>query len=271
MAYGVIYSNKNKNTHCENSLKKIRLINRLKNKYSKRKNIMPRKSTQSKTVSAKAESKSKTSRTKAVTSTSRSSKKETKVVDVVVDVVDEPEVSDVEAGEVASEVTKKSRRVPSRDSVDDEFTDLVSMINDEILRLRESSTKTKGVKFLRSLGKKVKTLHGHAGRVMKQKKKVKRKNNQNSGFLKPVCISNDMAKFTGWDPEQLRSRVDVTKYICNYIKENDLQNPEDRREIKADKKLQKLLGYNPKTDKPLTYYRIQTYMKNHFTNPNTDE
>jgi upstream activation factor subunit UAF30 len=184
----------------------------------------------------------------------------------------DPEVSDVESEETVEteetgEPVKKTRRVPTRETVDEEFTGLVASINEEILRLRESQVKTKGVKFLRSLGKRVKTLHGHAGRVMKQKKKTKRKNNQNSGFLKPVMISKDMAKFTGWDPEGLRSRVDVTKYLCNYIKENDLQNPADRRQIMADKKLQKLLGYNPKTDEPLTYYRIQTYMKNHFTNP----
>jgi chromatin remodeling complex protein RSC6 len=77
-----------------------------------------------------------------------------------------------------------------------------------------------------------------------------------------------MAKFTGWNHDELKSRVDVTKYICKYIRDNNLQNPEDRRQIIADKKLAKLLDFNPeKDDKPLTYYRIQTYMKKHFTNP----
>lgn len=35
-------------------------------------------------------------------------------------------------------------------------------------------------------------------------------------------------------------RTEVTKRIWAYIKENDLQNPKDKREILCDKKLEKL-------------------------------
>jgi chromatin remodeling complex protein RSC6 len=190
-------------------------------------------------------------------------------------VVEEPELSDVESPEDetvdaddAETVEGKKRLVPTKDSVVSEFETLISIIELEISRLRESPGKAKGVKFLRSLGKNLKTLRGHTVRVMKQKQKTNRKNNTNSGFLKPVIISKDMAKFTGWNPDELRSRVDVTKYICKYIRDNELQNPEDRRQILADKKLAKLLEYSTDDDeKPLTYYRIQTYMKKHFSNP----
>jgi chromatin remodeling complex protein RSC6 len=89
-------------------------------------------------------------------------------------------------------------------------------------------------------------------------------NNTNSGFLKPVKISSDMAKFTGWNPEEPHSRVEVTKYICDYIKENNLQNPADRREIQPDSKLQKLLGLKNKEDEGLKYYSLQTHLKKHF-------
>ena len=163
---------------------------------------------------------------------------------------------------------KKKRRVPTKESIVSDFDSLVSAVQTEIDRLRESNGKQKGVKYLRSLNKRIKVLRGHSVRVMKQKTKTNRKNNTNSGFLKPVQLSKEMAKFTGWDHSELRSRVDVTKYICNYIRENDLQNPEDRRQIVADKKLASLLEYDSKSDdKPLTYYRIQTYMKKHFKNP----
>jgi chromatin remodeling complex protein RSC6 len=74
-----------------------------------------------------------------------------------------------------------------------------------------------------------------------------------------------MAKFTGWDPTELKSRVDVTKFICAYVKDHNLQNPEDRRQILADPKLTKLLKYDVKKEgNPLTYFRIQTSLKNHF-------
>ena len=181
----------------------------------------------------------------------------------------EPELTDVEieGEEGESKLEKKNRMIPTKESIVTGFEELITVIDDEIERLRESQQKSKGIKFLRSLGKKVKTLRGHAVRVMKQKQKTNRKNNTNSGFLKPVKISKEMASFTGWNPEILKSRVDVTKALCAYIKDNNLQNPEDRRQILADKKLTKLLEYNKDTDKPLTYYRIQTYMKKHFSNP----
>jgi upstream activation factor subunit UAF30 len=195
------------------------------------------------------------------------------VVDKEVEEVEEVEeevVSDVESDHTVATVDtvtgeKKKRHVPTKDSVVESFDDLVSFVEEEINRLRESQTKAKGVKFLRTLNKRVKSLRSQTSRVMKQRTKTNRKNNHNSGFLKPVQISKELARFTGWDHEDLKSRVDVTKYICDYIRENDLQNPTDRRQILADSKLSKLLNYDSKKDeKPLTYYRIQTYIKPHF-------
>ena len=234
---------------------------------------MPRKATATKKAEKKPVKESKTSKASKAKA-SKASKAKAKKEKVVKEV--EPEVSDVDdtvddTVDDASSV-KKKRLVPTKETIATEFDDLVGVIDEEIARLRESPGKAKGVKFLRSLGKKIKSLRGHSVRVMKQKQKTNRKNNTNSGFLKPVIISKDMAKFTGWNPEELRSRVDVTKYICKYIRDNDLQNPDDRRQILADKKLAKLLEYSVDDDeKPLTYYRIQTYMKKHFTNPPRDE
>lgn len=171
-------------------------------------------------------------------------------------------VSDVEAEPVQE---KKKRHVPTKESILEEFDALVASIDAEVSRLRESTTKATGVKFLRSLCKRVKTTRGHAARVMKAKKKTTRRSNTNSGFLKPVKVSKEICKFTGWNPDELRSRVEVTKYLCNYIKEKDLQNPEDRRQILADDKLRNLLKYDPEEGKPLTYYALQTYLKPHFT------
>ena len=181
-----------------------------------------------------------------------------------------PPVKEEVVEEVVEEkvVVKKKRRVPTKESVELEFDDLIKTILEEIEKIRQNTPKAKGVRYLRTIGKKVKTLKSHSLRVMKQKHKTNRKNNTSSGFLKPVQLSAQMAKFGGWDPKELRSRVDVTKQICKYIKDNELQNPVDKRQIFPDKKLSKLLGYSPKKDsQPLTYYRIQTYMKTHFTNP----
>lgn len=150
------------------------------------------------------------------------------------------------------------------DVVNKQFDELLSTISAEIESVK-TDNKNVGVKYLKSLNKQVVTLRKSITKLSKQKKKVVRKSNNASGFLKPVTISKEIAEFTGWSVKDKHSRVEVTKYICNYIKENDLQDPSDRRKIIPDEKLQNLLGYNPKKDEPLRYYSIQTYLKKHFT------
>ena len=177
------------------------------------------------------------------------------------EVVNTEVVDDVQIDQIV-----KKRVAPNRESILLNIDEMISSVENEIAILRESKTKTKGIKFLRSLNKKLKTLKTHSSRVIKQRNTSgKKSGNFNSGFLKPVQISTEMAKFTGWNVSVPKSRVDVTKYICNYIKENELQNPKDKRQILADSKLSKLLNYDPKkTIEPLTYYRIQSYIKPHF-------
>lgn len=166
------------------------------------------------------------------------------------------------AESVEEEVAAKTRVVPTRESIMTDFSELLSLIDTEVARVRDSTEKNSGVKFLRGVSRRVKALHTASARVMKQKQPSARKNN-NSGFLKPVPISADMAKFTGLPADQLHSRVEVTKYLCKYIKDHELQNPADKRQIVADVALAKILNYDAKTDeKPLTYYRLQSLLKN---------
>lgn len=206
----------------------------------------------------------KNTKTKTKDAGSKKEKKEKKPV-VVEESTDNVEVS---TEEVDAE-GKKKRVAPTKDSVIKYFDELIKSIEDEVENLRESDNKTKGVKFLRTLNKRLKILKNQSSRIIKQKRTTTRTNtNNNSGFLKPVKISKEMAKFTGWDASLPRSRVEVTKYLCNYIKENELQNPDDRRQILADDKLSKLLKYDTKKEKePLTYFRVQTCLKNHFIKP----
>lgn len=208
----------------------------------------------------KTKSKSKT-KTKTKTKVSNVSKSVKKAPVKATKEVKAPEAK----AETSPPPATTKRRTPTRDTVIAGFDELIETVEQEIQRLREGPTKTTGVKFLRSLNKNIKLLKNKAGRVMKQKPKTGRSNNKNSGFLKPVAISQEMAKFTGWNHKDLKSRVEVTKYICDYIKKHDLQNPEDRRQINPDTKLQKLLGYNPRKNKePLRYYSLQTHLKRHF-------
>ena len=196
------------------------------------------------------------------------SKKTVKEPQVVKEPVVEPEVVD----EVVDESTEDSgdkRKVITKESVIQSFEDLIKSIESEMDSLREGDAKNKGIKFLRTLNKRLKILKNQSSRIIKQKRTSTKKNtNNNSGFLKPVKISTEMAKFTGWDKDELKSRVDVTKYLCQYIRENNLQNPKDKRQILTDSKLQKLLRFDPKKEtEPLTYFRLQTQLKSHFLKP----
>lgn len=165
--------------------------------------------------------------------------------------------------EVATE--PKQRREVTRESVDAEFDSLVESIDGRLEAVTTEEKKSGMAKFLRTLFKRVKVLKADVARISKQRVRGTRQSNTSSGFMKPVKISNDMAGFTGWNAEQLRSRVEVTKYICDYIKEHNLQNPEDRRQIVPDNKLSKLLGYDKKKEeKPLTYYYLQQKIQPHF-------
>lgn len=159
--------------------------------------------------------------------------------------------------------TKKAKELANRENISSAFDDLINMVETEIKDARDSSSKTCDIKFLRSVNKSIKTLRIQCERAIKKTSTTTRQNNHNSGLQKPVKLSSELAKFTGWPEDELHSRVDVTKYICDYIATNKLQNPEDKRQILPDAKLQKLLGFNPeKADKPLYYYGIQTYLKN---------
>lgn len=197
-----------------------------------------------------------------------SKKTDAKSENIVNELVEETVLVSETVENVDDSSLKKKRVLLTRDMVLDSFDEIIGLIETEITSLRDSQAKTKGVKFLRTIGKRIKTLRNHSARMIKQRNNTNKKttnSNNNSGFLKPVAISKEMAKFTGWDPTQLRSRVDVTKFLCNYIKENDLQNPKDRRQIVADSKLSKLLKYDTKKEtEPLTYFRIQSCLKDHF-------
>jgi upstream activation factor subunit UAF30 len=187
-------------------------------------------------------------------------------VKIVPETIEEVVETVVETVVVESSEEKKSegRRVVTRESVDTDFDSLVSQLLADSDALKETGKDSKTVRLLRQIAKRVRQLKTDSARVSKQKTRTTRPSNTSSGFMKAVKISKEMAKFTNWNHEELYTRVAVTKELCQYIKENDLQNPEDRRQILPDEKLAKLLAYDGKKDKPLTYYYLQQKIQPHF-------
>lgn len=60
---------------------------------------------------------------------------------------------------------------------------------------------------------------------------------KNSGLSKPMNLSPELQDIIGAGP---MPRTEVTKALWAYIKENNLQDPENKRNIKADDKLRKI-------------------------------
>ncbi|KAG0467144.1 hypothetical protein HPP92_018724 [Vanilla planifolia] len=73
--------------------------------------------------------------------------------------------------------------------------------------------------------------------------KGKRQKGGNTGFLAPLPLSDALSRFIGTGESAL-SRSDVVKRIWDYIKQNKLQDPADKRNIICDEKLKELLQVN---------------------------
>jgi chromatin remodeling complex protein RSC6 len=59
------------------------------------------------------------------------------------------------------------------------------------------------------------------------------------GLARPVTPSADLAAITGSEP---LPRSQVVSKIWDHIRKNNLQNPQNKREIVADDKLRKVFG-----------------------------
>ena len=85
-----------------------------------------------------------------------------------------------------------------------------------------------------------------------------------SGFSKPGKVSDELRTFLKLGKDELIARTEVTKRINAYCKENNLQGEKDKRVLKPDKTLTKLLRL--KKGDELTFFNLQKYMKVHFPN-----
>lgn len=62
---------------------------------------------------------------------------------------------------------------------------------------------------------------------------------ENSAFMKPLKVSDELAAVVGKGP---MPRSEVVKALWVYIKKNDLQDPKNKRNINADSNLKAVFG-----------------------------
>lgn len=74
---------------------------------------------------------------------------------------------------------------------------------------------------------------------MASTKTSKKASGGSSAFMKPMQPDEALAEIVGSDPIP---RTEVTKRIWDYIRQNNLQDPNDKRTIIADDKLRKVFN-----------------------------
>ena len=80
---------------------------------------------------------------------------------------------------------------------------------------------------------------------------------QQSGLQRPVQPSKELAEITGSDP---LPRSQMVKKVWDHIKANNLQNPENKREIVADDKLRAVFG----TDR-VSMFEMNKHLSRHLS------
>jgi upstream activation factor subunit UAF30 len=93
------------------------------------------------------------------------------------------------------------------------------------------------------------------GGADKTAEKLGKEKKVNPALMKPLKPSKELAAITG--PEPL-PRSEAVKKVWDHIKKNNLQNPENKREILADDKLQPVFG-----KKKVTMFEMNKHLAQH--------
>lgn len=173
--------------------------------------------------------------------------------------VDAPEVAAPETPSVIIEDVPVSERMTNRIfTLLEKVTHMESTV---VVDLKEMKAELKVLQ--KDLAKFQKTVSASGN------KRKRAKNNdgteaprRSSGFQKPTGISDQLADFLNISRGSLLPRMEVTRKINEYIKENNLQNPQDRRKIIPNKDLHAILGTTAETE--VSYFNYQGFLKGHF-------
>ena len=98
--------------------------------------------------------------------------------------------------------------------------------------------------------------------IEKAQKKRQNAKNSPSGFAKHNKISDELCDFIGVPHGTEKSRTDITRFINSYVKEHNLNKPENKRFILPDDKLKKILNVGDKED--INYFILQKLISHHF-------
>ena len=150
-----------------------------------------------------------------------------------------------------------AQQEPTPPTLDDDFKAML----DHIVELKSN---------LAAVVSEFRRLQKRTIREMKEAARQGRKRRRNpangkrspSGFAKPGDISPELCDFMDKPHGTKMARTEVTKFLTQYIKNNNLQDETNKRRILCNNELATLLSVTPEVE--VTYFNLQKFMKPHF-------
>lgn len=137
-----------------------------------------------------------------------------------------------------------------------DYNELSKDIDNMLKNMLELTRELKVVK------KELDKTHGKEIKNCKKKKKSDpnvKSNKEPSGFNKPALVPNEFCKQPwGCAVGDMIPRTQLTKMVYDYIKDNELQNPDDKRIIHPDSNVKELFHLDEGIN--LEFKTFQTYM-----------
>jgi len=139
----------------------------------------------------------------------------------------------------------------------EKFQKNIQLLSDQLIIQRNTTD---------AMIKQLKYIEKTAKRIFEKEKKKKNEfaPTKKKGFTQPVKITPILAKFMNLSADTLISRTEVTKFLMRYIKDKQLENPDNKRQIWPDDALWELLGDDARKEVCLTHFNLQKFMSKHF-------
>jgi chromatin remodeling complex protein RSC6 len=136
----------------------------------------------------------------------------------------------------------------------------VSKLNTYVSRIVKMN---KELKDLVSIGKTLEKDFTYIVKVLSKKSRISTGTKRPlSGFAMPSLLSDELYVFMSIEKGTKVPRKDVTMFINEYVKTNDLREKTDRRTIIPDEALHKI--FKSTSENKITYFNLQSYLKHHF-------
>ena len=150
--------------------------------------------------------------------------------------------------------TKVNISIDKQVNVEDQLSTLTNHVN---------TLKTSVVEILGQIKEIEKTIKKEKKyQLQQQNKKDVSAKRKPTGFAVPKNISDELCSFLGKPSGSEVARTDITSKLVEYVKNNNLENPNDKRIIIPDEKLKKL--FNSCENDEITYFNMQKFINHHF-------